>query len=598
MLSRHPSLTLLNFFMLLFALTAVLGVLAAYDPSLSLGALSAIFASVALYFLMAHLPRSHAALYRIGSLTLLVAILFGLYFITQYGYQDYPEKGGIIARLGQLTTLLPNLNGFTPHLNAAATFLEAAAPLGLALVAMSRTRAHRIAFGLGALVVLYAVFLTASRGAWLALAATSGVALALVVLARLPHRLANILVGLGVAAIAVGLLAVFALGPDRLPFLSSTFSRASDRGLLFQNSLRLAGDYAFTGAGLGDTFAMVYARYSLLIFVPYLTYPHNLPLSVWLNQGLLGLIALGGIVATFYRFVNHTRRQAQPSPLFHGAWLGVTATLLHGLTDAPQYADSHWVMPMLFVCMGLAIASGRLALRDVPQTPITNLSNPFVSKRLIVIGAVAAIALIALFNRPIRAAWYTNLGALEETRGELAPDLADAQRDAHFASATASYQNALAIDPDGSNAQRRLGNLLIGLDRFEEAAPLLEAAFKRESPYQATVKGLGLAYVWLGRTEEAARVFFALDDLGAMAEELMTWGSYHSEQSRPLLAAHAYQTVYAMYPDSDNLDVWFAIADNYLAAGQVEAARLWYNRVLELEPGNERARQALGAMDE
>jgi len=28
-----------------------------------------------------------------------------------------------------------------------------------------------------------------------------------------------------------------ALGPDRLPFLSSTFSRASDRGQLSQNSL-------------------------------------------------------------------------------------------------------------------------------------------------------------------------------------------------------------------------------------------------------------------------------------------------------------------------------------------------------------------------
>ncbi len=591
---RRSPLLPLNLFMLLFAFSAILGVWPAYDPNLSLGAMAALLLSVALYFGVAYLARSPARVRAASIIALLVAAAFGLYFVTQYDYFGF-QKGGFISRLGDMTSFLPNLRGFTPFPNAAATFLEVAVPLGVALAVSSRKTASKIAWAVATLIVAYAIFLTASRGAWVALVAVAGLALALVVLSRLPRRAATLLVGLGVIAAIAGLLAIVALGPDRLPFLASTFSRASDRGRLFQNSLYLAGDYAFTGIGLGDTFGMVYSRYSLLIFVPYLTYAHNLPLSVWLNQGLLGLIAMGGAVVAFYLYVRRVNRLAQPPAAFHGAWLGATATLLHGLTDAPQYAGGNrWAMPMLFAWMGLTAAAGELALREArpdTSTPSRSLVRPIVAGAL-----VMAMALLVIFSQPIRAAWHTNLGAIDETRAELAPGRERAERRAGYETAGSAYRTALDIDPAWPNANRRAGNLAVNLDRFDEAVPLLEASYTREPDNPAAIKGLGLAYTWVGRSQDAARLLLRLDDPASMSSELYTWANYRLEQNQPLLAAYAFEAAQAMYPDSTGLNVWLAIAEAYRAADRLDAARAWYNRVLEVEPDNERARQALQAL--
>ncbi len=594
MTSRPLSFIALNLSMLLFALSVVLGVLPAYDPGLSTNALVTILLSVALYFAVVYLARS-TTIRVVAIASLIIAVVFGLYFILQYGHQDYPEKGGIIARLGDLTTLLPDLGGFSPFPNAAATFLEAAVPLGIALTLSSRIRASRFALAIGTLIVAYAVFLTASRGSWLALAGSGGIALALTLLARLPRRAATIAIGVGLVAIAVVLVAIVILGPDRLPILSSTFSRATDRGRLYQNSLYVAGDYAFTGAGLGDIFPMVYSRYGLLLQVPFLSYAHNLPLSVWLNQGLLGLIALAGLVVSLYLFVYRVGRDARPSAVFHGAWLGVTAALLHGLTDAPQYATGdRWATPMMFVGMGLAAASGRLALRAI-ASPEGRDARSLPRAVWIAVPAVF-IVLAVVFNRPIIARWHTNMGAIAETRAELADRLSRDQRQDGFAAAIAEYQAALALDPAQSNANRRLGNLLVNLNRFDEAVPLLESAYANEPSNPAAAKGLGLAYTWVGRMDDAARTFLLLDDPAAMNQELYVWANYRLEQDRPLLAAYAYEAARAMYPETTGVVVWLAIADSYHDADQVEAARVWYNRVLEVEPDNEHARQALQAL--
>lgn len=588
---RRLPLTPLDLSMLLFALSAILGVWPAYDPDLSIATLIAILSSVTLYFSIARFARSWVVLRTIGILTLLVSSLFGLYVITQYSYLGY-QKGGVIAQFGQLTTLLPNLHGFTPQPNAAAAFLEAAVPLGIGLTLSSRKTAAKTALAMGTLIVTYAIFLTASRGSWLGLGVTTGIAVALVALARLQRRTAILVVGAGILAIGIGLIAIIALGPDRLPFLASTFSRASDRGRLFQNSLYLASDYGLTGIGLGDAFAMVYSRYSLLIQVPFLSYAHNLPLSIWLNQGLAGLIALAGIVVTFYQLVHRVRRFARPPHLFAGAWLGVTATLLHGLTDAPQYAaGSHWVMPMLFVAIGLAAGSGRLAI--VESRP-DGTSKAWSVPRPIAIGAaIAVIALLIIFSRPALALLDTNLGALEESRAELAPGLTVEQRREGFASAGTWYQRALAVDSTQPSANRRAGNLAVELERFEEAVPLLETAFDREPFNPAAIKGLGLAYTWVGRAQEAARMFHRLDDPHGMETELYTWAGYRRQRNQPLLFAYALEAAQAMYPNSTDLNVWLSIADAYRAVRREDAARVWYNRVLAVEPGNPSALSAL-----
>jgi tetratricopeptide (TPR) repeat protein len=345
---------------------------------------------------------------------------------------------------------------------------------------------------------------------------------------------------------------------------------------------------------LGDTFAMVYSRYSLLIFVPFLTYSHNLPLAVWLNQGLLGLLAFGGIVVAFYVFVARVRRIVR-EPLFDGAWLGVAAMLLHGPTDAPQYmAGSYWTMPVLFFTLGLAVAAGRSALRGDTKARVQQPRRWL--RPLAALAAFAVLLALVAFQRPLRAAWHTNLGAITEARAALAPGLEQTERDALYTSAQDAYRTALAIDPTWPNANRRLGNLLVELGQFKAAEPLLERAYEREPDYQATVKGLGLARVWVGKTDQAARLFLELNNPTAMAKELYTWGRYRAESGQPLLTAYAYETAEAMYPNAPNPDVWQEIADHYRAAAQLDTARAWYERVLARRPDDPRARQALAEL--
>jgi hypothetical protein len=366
---------------------------------------------------------------------------------------------------------------------------------------------------------------------------------------------------------------------------------------LYHNTLYLAGDYPFTGVGLGNTFAGPYSRYSLLIPNLFLSYSSNLVLSIWLNQGLLGLVAFVGIVITYYRFVTQVIRHSKPSSLFHGIWLGVTATLIHGLFDARQYAESPFVMPVMFIGIGLTVAYGQIALRE--EGTWLSVRRWAGRKVIYVAPALVIVAILFFVLRPsLTAAWYTNQGAIEEARSDFAPDLADEQRQLLDAAAVDWYNKALETLPDYAPANRRLGNLYVGQENFADAVPLLERAYANEPTNPAAIKGLGLAYVWVGRTQEAAEVLKNLPNPDDMSNELYTWGYYRSgdEQQKPLLAAYAWEAAEYM-GEPGNPDIWMQIADFYKQADVPDRAEAAYRHILDIDPNYDAARDALTAMD-
>jgi tetratricopeptide (TPR) repeat protein len=319
-----------------------------------------------------------------------------------------------------------------------------------------------------------------------------------------------------------------------------------------------------------------------------------------------------GIVVTLYLFVYRVMHVVESvRRLFHGAWLGATVALLHGLTDAPQYADHRWVMPMWFVAIGLTVAAGRVAVQELDEY---DHPQPVDWRRRLVIAVVVMLFLlggfIALYPT-LMAAWYTNIGAVAEARAELAPGigaiddqigdetaivLTEEEREAYFDSAEAYYRQALTVNPMYPSANRRLGNLLVNRSQYEAAVPPLEMAFAADPTYPAVIKGLGLAYVWVGRTDDAVRMFAQHDNPADIANELYTWGYFRTDQGRPLLAARAWETAQLMYPDDVNIGVWLLIADTYRSAEDADNARHWYERVLEIEPDNQPAQEALAQM--
>jgi O-antigen ligase len=578
----HRTLLPLDILVGLFALSALtLGVFPSYDPGLSHPVQMGVIIAVLVYYALAHGIPNREMGYLVGRGLMLAGMLFSAGVILQYAYQGWGETPGLIRRIGAIITLLPNLGLRIPHPNAVATFVEVMIPLGIVLAITSHRRNVKALWIGCTLVCAFALLLTFSRGAFVGLAAT-GIVAAFVLAHRWPLRLAALL-----------LLIVGAAG---LLLTSTGADWVLSRWVLYRNSLFVASDYLYTGIGLGDTFPLIYSRYGLLIQVPQLTYPHNLLLSVWMGQGLPGLLSFAALIVVFYLFVWKAIR-LHPRRLFHAAWLGVTVNLIHGLFDSRQYVEALWLMPHLFGLIGLTVGLGRLTLADARSEKHVRRLR-YIPWRLAAVGAVVLIAGIAIFNRQLQAAWYTNRGALLETRTELNGWLTDEQQEAGYRDALVFYRRALEVDPQWPNANRRVGNLHVKMGHYGEAVTPLETALHGEPDNPAAVKGLGLAYMWNGRITDAAHLFLTLHDPAEMNEELTQWGFYWgSEQNQPLLSAYAYETAAAMYPDSVSIPIWQAAADAYRAAGQIDKAREWYERILVEEPNNLRVAQALAEIN-
>jgi len=530
----------------LFLLGAVVGLVVVYDRALSWPTLTALVGGTILYYCLAWFASSDRAARMSATVLMLTAAGVAVYFVIQYGHLAYPVKSRWVHGIGlTLAQVMPRLAAWQPHPNSVATFLEGSLPPGLVLTATAARPLWRGLVGLATLAVLAGLLMSISRGAWIALALTFTLGFAL------RWRRWGLLLGcvsLAVALWTVGyLFLVEGASLESFPILGplaiKLFVRP-DRLAVWQGSIYLIQDFPFTGIGLGHAFPLVYGRYALLIPVPFLLYSHNLWLEVWLQQGLLGIVGFVWLIAAFYAFVVRTiREKATASAAFHGAWLGVTAILLHGFFDAAQYAEP-WVFLSLFALLGLAVATGS---RDRQQVGNQRQSRVAVAG-LLAIGLVALVGLA--FWQPLASRVYVNRGALRQAQGDLVEELPEAERARLLAAARTDYERGLSLDPQSRPAHQRLGVLDINVGRYEEAVAHLEAAWQIDPHNTTTHKALGLAYVWMNRLDEAKPL---LTNVPGIVEELNLWGGWRSRQGEKTLARNAYQMSLRLDPDQKDI---------------------------------------------
>jgi O-antigen ligase len=152
-----------------------------------------------------------------------------------------------------------------------------------------------------AALVGLALVLTFSTGGWL-----GGLAGALVVVALLSRRRLSLACG-GAAALVLVVVSGLAIGgilPERLNPLRQTGGFRLD---LWLSSLEMLRDHPVLGVGL-DNFAYLYQQLYLrqgAAAEPNLSHPHNWVLHLWLELGLLGLIAFCWLA---WRFAQNMRR--------------------------------------------------------------------------------------------------------------------------------------------------------------------------------------------------------------------------------------------------------------------------------------------------
>ena len=420
-----------------------------------------------------------------------------------------------------------------------ATLLEGLIPLGIALMVTYRSRAWRAISGAATGVMALAVLVAASRGAWVALLAA--------ILLGLASRRKQVFIVLILAALA----GFVALGGYLLlvenaalqsipligPLLYQLFARP-DRLEVYQGSLRLIQDFPFSGIGQGNVFAMIYSQYVLLIRHAFLTYSHNLYLTIWLEHGLLGIIGVCGLAVALARLViRGSRKKAGDFSLFQGAWVGAVAILIHGLFDARQYVDL-WAMWPLFLLLGLAVATA--SIKDEKKTGGTLYSRRWAWAALLLVIGLGATW------RPLAAMAWSNWGAIRQIKAELIADLPQDTREAHLRASVAGYNRALKLNLNNRTANLRLGNLAVTAGRYDEGIAHLETVWRASPEDPTACKALGLAYAWEGRIDEAAELLRNTKDIVA---ELNTWGGWHRSEGRRQVAANAYRTSLALEPD-------------------------------------------------
>jgi O-antigen ligase len=331
---------------------------------------------------------------------------------------------------------------------------------------------------------------------------------------------------LAAAVIAAGVVALALLvrsgsGGPMAHALRSLPSSATDpmsayvRFEYWQNALLLLHDFHFTGVGLGQaSVRALYGQYFLsgkpitVSSFPVLDddfhfpHAHNIFMQSYLEQGLLGLAGLVGLVAVGVvvsrRAFARARESAVRSTVISASGASL-ALILSGLTEIVVLTPLGMVM--LFGSLGMLVGAARLsepighpARRHLwkGRPTAVALSMAVVLAALLIMTTVPAVAQgrppPSILSHPgqvphvLAAAFYLNLGALELARLTLSNQLPPREHQRRIETAQHWLNLALERDPGNLGVYRNLAAAALARSDRAEALRLLAEAEARAAP--------------------------------------------------------------------------------------------------------------------
>ena len=554
-LFKHGRLTRYTLFDLPLALflgSALLGVWAAYDTQAAWQKFWLIVGGVVLYFgILNGRPSSKRwGGARSSSWALLFSFLgagLSLYFVTQHDYTTGAAKVAAISTLGTwIHGHTPQVGGEIFHPNVVGGTLAVILPLSVANVwhwfrparggYVSKPNHSLFLLSVVAgLVVAFGLLMSQSRGAWLALVVAGGAW----GMGRVRDRWVRLGDVLAVGVIVAAGLLLFirpessVVAVDQWIGAIPAGDTAIDRLTLYRGTRYLVEETVLTGGGLAS-FPMRYSTYVLDIPVLKLTHAHNLYLDVWLEQGLVGILGLAGMIMAIVWFFS--KRLLHRSIFLSAAGISLGTLLLHGLVDDVLYSSR--ALPLLFVPFALIVRHALVQSRRKPEpeqeVEPTEEPAPFGWRRPRVYGAAfaAAVALVilggVLFRAPMVAAYHADLGVVAQARAELGrwPDVSaqEVRREGDLSAAIAEYATALENDAGNRVANHRLGAIALERGDYAKAARLLERAYRAGLGDQIVRGELAIAYVATGQTQQALPLLRAMPDaVSLLAEQRTDW---------------------------------------------------------------------------
>lgn len=441
---------------ILFWISALLATLVCYDPQTSVRA----FGLLTLGLLgggavvTGRVPVKLIAWTAFG-----LGVGLALYFIFQNDFEQRSKFALVRWLSTPFQGLLPDLGGHKPHPNIAAGGLEIALPFYVVLATQNQKWIRALAAG-GAVVTVFALLLTESRGAWLALGLSSSIAGLIYMLQRSPTGarpgwLMPILVGTFVVG---GLGLAWVIRETLLhPALIGSIG---DRLTLQRQALQLAGDYLVTGAGLG-VFEPTYAQYILFHNAPPEPHAHNIWLDLLIAQGLVGILAYAFITLGILRsIIRVVRSNTNLLPIWWASLIAWSTMLMHGIGDDVHYES---------VLLPLILIVPAVYWRATPCSEVSDTlpsARARIGARSVKMAAVLAIGTALLIGNQI---WISvaeaNWGNLAQARIDLGKDNSPTTREIADQALTAAWHTW----PQNPSSVRRAAFFYLTANQIDRA---------------------------------------------------------------------------------------------------------------------------------
>ena len=533
-------------------ITALVGVWAAYNQEFAWTKFWILASAVLLFYSLAGQPAEN--IWFIGAFFVGLGTFAAVFFMMGHDWIGQPLKIEAFNRLGEAwMAVRPKLSLDTLHPNSTGTFVAMFFPIAVAITVRSwrQRRVVRTALTIGVLVVLAtALILTTSRGAWLGLSIAAGIWVMWLIVgpvSRALHLSQAVVFAVLVATMLVLAVATIAAVPNGVEILAGRLPGppvVSSRLELMRGALALAGDFPFTGGGLGS-FPGLFSHYFRVVPLFLLGHSHNLFLDVSVEQGIVGalsllVIMLGSLATMFLSFPRITHEY---SLLLGAALLGLVAALVHGLVDDVLYGLA--ATPMLLLLPGLGVALVGLAREPKRAVEPSGILKSGKSSRGRIAGAlllvaVSAIPIVSNVRDSLLATWYANMGAVEMAKVELAgwPTGAwdDGNKAVELVSAEEQFSTTFQLDPTSRTANHRVG-LIRMLERdYDNAIGYLEVAHAQDPKHRGIQKALGQSYAWAGQFDLAYQL---MEPLPESRSEMDVYQWWWGTQGREDLASNA-----------------------------------------------------------
>jgi hypothetical protein len=547
--------TYFDLLLLLFALTAFMGVWAAYDKESALAKFWLLVAGILLFYSLAGQPRDN--LWLVAGLISAIGVGVSVFFLLTQDWLENPAKINLVQQAAAWWMgIRPNLLSGQIHHNIAggmmAITMPFLIPLGLNAWRGKMVLALLYTFMAGVLLATGLLF-TTSRGAWIGLAAGLGVWVLWMLSGKAAARLGQdkyVLFGIGLMASAVLVLGVIGFYPGLMMGLAGEMpgpDSAASRLDLAQNGAKLVGDFIFTGGGLG-AFSGLYSRYILDIPFFFFDYSHNLLLDIVIEQSFLALFAFGFIYLSTILIGIRSLRDSSNVPLILASLAGIIAIFVHGLVDNIIYYQ--WGSLLVFIIPAFMLSITQVKANQnnnegrLPEQRTSTQASRFGWRILGIAGTASVVVMLAIFGfayrQAIMSAWNANLGAVEMARVELAgfpsEQWEDGTKVVSLGTAEVYFRRALAQDAINRTANHRLGLIAMQRRDFSTAVSYLETALWIDGDHRGIFKSLGYAYAWSGDFDQATPLLAKIPEA---RQELNTYIWWWGTQGRDDLAENA-----------------------------------------------------------